>query len=88
MTLKEALESGKSFRRVGGIVYYVPPFDINEPFTADQILATDWELEEEKFEVTAKEILGLFHHYCHTSIANQYVPAIDYLDNLKAGKYK
>lgn len=88
MTLKEALESGKSFRRSGGIAYYIPPFNINEPFTADQILATDWELEEEKFEVTHKEIIALFTHYCHISSTNQYLPSIEYINNLKAGKYK
>lgn len=58
MTLIEAINTGKKFKR---------KHDKHEPlhcyyyFNKEDILATDWEVEEEKYEITKDELDSLIN---------------------------
>lgn len=65
MTLQEAIKSGKRFKRAGGEYFYsngkylLDMEDINAlhgTLNLEDILADDWEIEEEKLELTAGQI--------------------------------
>jgi hypothetical protein len=55
MTLQEAIRSGKPFKRKDWLIYYQPGAQVF--LDAELILATDWEVEEEKLVVTEYELL-------------------------------
>lgn len=62
MTLKEALESGKNFKRRIDAYYCIPFHDKNQhrSFSTNDIIADDWEIEEEKIEVTKELAIAVF----------------------------
>ena len=69
MTLKEALESGKRFRRKGEINR--EPSNGSMCFHIPDILATDWEVEEERISLSAAEIReACKNSYLHTQASN------------------
>ena len=53
MNILEALKSGKSVRR-GNSGDFVPAY--LAPYTVTDILAEDWEVEEEKVEITKQQV--------------------------------
>lgn len=71
MILQDAIRSGKRFRRRGEQFFCYKPID---PHTSEQvylirdILAEDWEIEEERVEITAgqlKTALNNAYYQCH-----------------------
>jgi hypothetical protein len=54
LTLKEALESGKRFKRKGEPNF--EPANGGLYFNRKAVLATDWEIEEERISLSAEEI--------------------------------
>lgn len=59
MTLQEALQTGKAFRRTG----YDFAVDIAEfgPLENEDILATDWEVEDETYELSDEDIAAAWN---------------------------
>jgi hypothetical protein len=54
MTLKDALDSGNRFRRAGSTAWFDP--DILGSFTRFDVIAVDWEVEEERILLSASEV--------------------------------
>lgn len=50
MTLQEAIKSGKSFRRP--LYGSYDCLDSSSSFTAEEVLATDWEIKEQSVKIT------------------------------------
>lgn len=61
MTLIEAINSGKPFRRQGSIEYY----NIKETpglfFILDEVMATDWEVQEKVVGITFSDFNKAWH---------------------------
>lgn len=56
MNIIEALKSGKRFRRAGFQTYYSPGIH-DAYFCYDEIIATDWEVEEKTITITEEQLL-------------------------------
>jgi hypothetical protein len=60
MTIIEAIKSGKRFRRKNQQTYYNKFGHWDAPigwiFSADDVLADDWEVEEKKVEITKAQL--------------------------------
>jgi hypothetical protein len=54
MNIQDAVRSGKLFRRKGHSTWYIPA--CNPIFSTDMVLATDWEVQEERRELSWEEI--------------------------------
>jgi hypothetical protein len=52
MNLLEAVECGKRFRRTGSEEIWYDQDNLPMRFTREDILATDWEIEDRKIEIT------------------------------------
>ena len=55
MNIIDAVKSGKLFKRPGGGWYTNDHHSDKLPLTKSDILATDWEIEERKIEITERE---------------------------------
>lgn len=75
MNIQQAIRSGRPFRRRGGISY-ISKFDQCSSeilrwddeghyvvFTTEDILASDWEIEEEKIEITRSQLVQSCRDY-------------------------
>lgn len=66
MTIQEAIKSGKRFKRLLWDKFYenvdhTRGYDeITRFFTLDEIMATDWEIEEQKITITARQLFLAF----------------------------
>lgn len=83
MTIQEAIKSGKRFRISRWVKdFYVGPVDNldneNHEFTVEQVLADDWEVEEEIFTLTRMQLASLLVRYMESSD-----PIDDLIDGLK-----
>jgi hypothetical protein len=54
MNIIQAIQSGKPFRRKGWEVYFPLAGDLS--FYGHDILATDWEVQEQKIEITKSQL--------------------------------
>lgn len=83
MTIQEAIRSGKRFRRQAyhSVFWYANEWSHN--LTVSDVLATDWEVDEEKFEVTEREIADML-----TEIVGDDLGIYVTIKKLRAGKYK
>ncbi len=64
MNIIEAIKSGKRFKRIGRALFgSVQPY-----YSLEEILASDWELEEEKAEVTKNQIFEVLSLYAEEKI--------------------
>lgn len=66
MTIIEAIKSGQPFRRRGSAITYAslgPGISsvIRPMFTREELLADDWEIEEEKVTITRKQLIGAIY---------------------------
>jgi hypothetical protein len=60
MTIQEAIQSGKPFRRKMNNKFFQAwnqPEWMTFSFSVEDILATDWELKEEKIELTRDQVV-------------------------------
>lgn len=89
MTLIEALQTGLKFKRPHHHQEYYDSYknDYVYVLRSMDILATDWEVEEEKFEVTEDEIRHMLtRHY--SVVYDIHAIVEDIIIDLKKGKYK
>jgi hypothetical protein len=84
MNIIEAIRSGKRFRKKGTYIYTGMTPEAGIYLTYEGIMADDWEVEEETFEVTEAQLNRAFHHYCKDRESGFY-PIVQ---NLKSGGYK
>lgn len=57
MNIQEAMKSGKPFKRKGHKVYIQGGIaSVDSFFSYEEVLATDWEVEEEKISLSASDI--------------------------------
>lgn len=58
MTIQEAVKSGKKYKRAKNSDWLYP----NTPYlvSLEGILATDWEIEEEKIELTRTQVIEAY----------------------------
>ena len=84
MNIITATMSGKRIKRKGETMWgNVNTYGFLQ-LTKEDILADDWEVEEEKFEVTEGEILEALRDYRFTECEDMY----DIIQRLKSGGYK
>ena len=55
MNILQAIDSGKSFKRKGSKTWNGNHPEYTYDFTYQDLLATDWEIEERKIEITESE---------------------------------
>lgn len=62
MTIQEAIKSGRKFKREShsDSVNYYDSLHLYLGLTIDDILATDWEIEEEKIEISRSQLNDAF----------------------------
>lgn len=83
MNIIEAVQSGKMFRRKHSSQWYAP-FDpaINPPqmlaFYHSDLLLDDWEVEEEKIEVTKRQLKHVFENTAFSLFDDDKTKAFDY----------
>lgn len=56
MTLKEAIESGRPFKRKDWPEYY-RPFEVDRIYSHDDVVSDDYLLKEETVNITAHQLL-------------------------------
>lgn len=62
LTLKEAIKSGDRFKRPSYLIFHRCHDDCPERFTREEVLADDWEVEEEKIEITKTQLFRAMDH--------------------------
>ena len=79
MNILEAIKSGKRFRRPIWIIYYSANQEEFFELTDEDILATDWEVEEEdvKVTITAAEFDAAVQKLSHKYYINMWYWADD-----------
>lgn len=63
MTIIEAIKSGMPFSRKGHNTLYLAKGDLYLAFQIEDILAGDWEVEEEKIEITKSQLETICHKH-------------------------
>lgn len=85
MTLKEAIESKKRFKRSDYSLWHNCISTCRESFSLEEVLADDWELEpgpEQKIEITKQDVKRAYSELFHRGFAplsSQYGHALNLL---------
>ena len=61
MNLIEAIKSGKRFKRKAYSKFHKCDDTCSEGFTRTEVLADDWEIENEKIEITKDQLKNAIH---------------------------
>lgn len=59
LTIQEAIQSGLPFKREKWAAYYENPY--MHDYSADAILATDWEIKVPEVTITREKFIDAFH---------------------------
>jgi len=85
MTLTEAIKSGKRFTRKGWVGYYDPTetADEAELFSARDVLADDWEVEQIKVTITRSQLIDAYRSTLNKIVLDK-TKRIDHINAIAA----
>lgn len=65
MTIQEAILSGKNFRRDQWVTWYSNDDTKIHKFSQMDLMATDWEVEQEKVEITKERAIRAYRKFTY-----------------------